>query len=161
LRWTTREFPIPSRTSRPDPEVALTPEPIQQRGLAFADYLRQLLFCCACTQTFDRLAVSWGGGGGGTGVGNGSGLPSTVTGTNNGQSNSQGQPNNQTQAINLSPVFNNKNTNSQSQSQSQSQGVTPPGALVPEPGAVVLALLGLPALFPPRRRRPATAEPAA
>jgi hypothetical protein len=43
---------------------------MRQRGLDFADYLRQFLLCCACTRTFDRLAVSW------VGVGNGSGQPS-------------------------------------------------------------------------------------
>jgi hypothetical protein len=36
----------------------MTPEQIQQLGPAFATYLRQFLFCCEYTQTFDLLGVS-------------------------------------------------------------------------------------------------------
>jgi SRSO17 transposase len=35
----------------------MTPEQIEQLGPAFADYLRQFLFCCDYTQTFDLLGV--------------------------------------------------------------------------------------------------------
>ena len=35
----------------------MTPEQIQELGPAFADYLRQFLFCCAYTQTFDLLGT--------------------------------------------------------------------------------------------------------
>jgi SRSO17 transposase len=35
----------------------MTPEQIEQLGPAFADYLRQFLFCCDYTQTFDLLNV--------------------------------------------------------------------------------------------------------
>src|SRR5438445_12651457 len=35
----------------------MTPEQIEQLGPAFADYLRQYLFCCDYTQTFDLLNV--------------------------------------------------------------------------------------------------------
>jgi SRSO17 transposase len=35
----------------------MTPEQIEQLGPAFADYLRQFLFCCDYTQTFDLLSV--------------------------------------------------------------------------------------------------------
>ena len=37
--------------------VAMTPEQIEALGPAFADYLRQFLFCCHYTQTFDLLGV--------------------------------------------------------------------------------------------------------
>jgi SRSO17 transposase len=40
-----------------DPEVAMTPEQIEELGPAFADYLEQFLFCCDYTQTFDLLGV--------------------------------------------------------------------------------------------------------
>src|SRR5215471_15732705 len=33
----------------------MTPEQIEELGPAFADYLRQFLFCCGYTQTFDLL----------------------------------------------------------------------------------------------------------
>jgi SRSO17 transposase len=39
-------------------EVARTPEPIEQLGPAFADYLDQFLCCCHSTQTFRLLGVS-------------------------------------------------------------------------------------------------------
>src|SRR5215831_264250 len=35
----------------------MTPEQIEELGPAFADYLRQFLFCCDYTQTFDLLGV--------------------------------------------------------------------------------------------------------
>jgi SRSO17 transposase len=35
----------------------MTPEQIEELGPAFADYLRQFLFCCDYTQTFDLLTV--------------------------------------------------------------------------------------------------------
>jgi SRSO17 transposase len=35
----------------------MTPEQIEQLGPAFADYLRQFLFCCDYTQTFDLLGL--------------------------------------------------------------------------------------------------------
>src|SRR5947209_11505918 len=35
----------------------MTPEQIEALGPAFTDYLRQFLFCCAYTQTFDLLNV--------------------------------------------------------------------------------------------------------
>src|SRR5215813_9018529 len=35
----------------------MTPEQIEALGPAFADYLRQFLFCCDYTQTFDLLGV--------------------------------------------------------------------------------------------------------
>src|SRR4051794_5986790 len=35
----------------------MTPEQIEQLGPAFAAYLRQFLFCCDYTQTFDLLGV--------------------------------------------------------------------------------------------------------
>jgi hypothetical protein len=35
----------------------VTPEQIQDLGPAFADYLRQFLFCCDYTQTFHLLGV--------------------------------------------------------------------------------------------------------
>ena len=35
----------------------MTPEAIEELGRAFADYLRQFLFCCDYTQTFDLLHV--------------------------------------------------------------------------------------------------------
>src|SRR5438105_14933848 len=38
-------------------EVAMTAEQIQDLGPAFADYLRQFLFCCDYTQTFDLLGA--------------------------------------------------------------------------------------------------------
>src|SRR6516165_2152171 len=40
-----------------DPEVAMTPEQIEELGPAFANYLRQFLFCCGYTQTFDLLGL--------------------------------------------------------------------------------------------------------
>jgi len=39
------------------PEVAMTPEQIEQLGPAFAAYLQQFLFCCGYTQTFDLLGL--------------------------------------------------------------------------------------------------------
>src|SRR5262245_18140727 len=48
---------MPYTTFRPDAEVPMTPEQIEQLGPAFADYLRPFLFCCDYTQTFDLLGV--------------------------------------------------------------------------------------------------------
>jgi SRSO17 transposase len=48
---------MPYTISRPEAEVAMTPEQVQELGPAFADYLRQFLFCCDYTQTFDLLGV--------------------------------------------------------------------------------------------------------
>src|ERR687888_1603548 len=48
---------MPYTTFRPDAEVPMTPEQIEELGPAFADYLRQFLFCCDYTQTFDLLGV--------------------------------------------------------------------------------------------------------
>ena len=35
----------------------MTPDQIQELAPAFADYLRQFLFCCAHTATFDHLGT--------------------------------------------------------------------------------------------------------
>src|SRR5262245_20488408 len=48
---------MPYTTFRPDAEVAMTPEQIEELGPAFADYLQQFLFSCDYTQTFDLLGV--------------------------------------------------------------------------------------------------------
>ena len=83
--------------------------------------------------------------------------------------------------VNVNPVMTNTQSQSQAQSQSQTQGqvqqqlpppVKPPkhdhkppthcpkGEVVPEPAAIVLGLLGLPALYWIRRRRQAAGLPA-
>jgi hypothetical protein len=83
--------------------------------------------------------------------------------------------------VNFNPVLTNTQSQSQAQSQSQTQGQvqqqlpppvkppkpTPPppghcpkGEVVPEPAAIVLGLLGLPALYWIRRRRQAAGLPA-
>src|SRR5437870_3305484 len=48
---------IPYTTSRQDVEVTMTPEQIEALGPTFAEYLRQFLFCCEYTQTFDLLNI--------------------------------------------------------------------------------------------------------
>jgi hypothetical protein len=98
-----------------------------------------------------------GGGGTGGGTGGGSGNPGTGTTSNTGQ-----QTPGETQTMTFAPTLTNSNanTNSQSQTQSQSQSqsqTTSPGEVIPEPGAIILGLLGLPALFLLRRRKAAPA----
>jgi hypothetical protein len=119
------------------------------------------------------------GGGSGGGNGNGTGLPNTSTqGQNQNQPQTQSQntggpsQGGQTQYVNLSVPVTANQSNQQSQSQQQrqrqsqrqkqSQNQTTTQEVIPEPAAVVSALLGLPMFFllGRRLRRGKTAAPA-
>jgi len=127
-------------------------------------------------------AATLGGGapalGGGGGVGGGfpgvaggigfarPGVGGSVIGTGGGQGAGQGQtgqeqqPNqNGNQNINFTATLTNQQAQAQAQAQSQSQTSTNNGGfVVPEPGTIILSLLGLPALFVMARRRLRTQE---
>jgi hypothetical protein len=116
----------------------------------------------------EPLIGGGGGGGGGSGSGNGSG-------SNNGnQSQSGQQSGSQTITITNTNTLVNQQAQFQAQAQAQAQSQRQhqhqhqsqnhnhmPGHVVPEPAALALGLLGLPALYVVLRRRKGTKVPAA
>ncbi len=83
----------------------------------------------------------------------------------NGENQAQSQASDQVDTINFNALLINQQAQFQAQAQAQKQSQSqhgsaccPPGEVIPEPGAIILGLLGLPGLYFLNRRRRAVAD---